>query len=126
MAPSAAIAPGGDALVGFAGSVAKDARVAVLDAHPPAITAMTVPATIGVGQPAAMTMSAADLWSGLAAGQPVWSFGDGTSAAGVIGRAHLRDGRHVHGDAHGRRQRGQPGDPGDPPDRRQRAVRPGR
>jgi hypothetical protein len=95
-APSAAIAPGGDALVGFAGSVARDARVAVLDAHAPTITAMTVPASAAAAQSVAMTMSATDLWSGLATGQPVWSFGDGTSAPGSsVAHAYAKGGTYT-------------------------------
>ena len=63
-----------------------------------------------------MTAAASDLWAGLPAGQPVWAFGDGTTATGPDDRPHLHQGGHVYRDADdvGRlRQRGRAGHPHD-------------
>jgi PKD domain len=80
----AAIAPSGDAAIASeGGGTPVDARVSVLDTQPPAFTAATVPATAATGQPVAMSATALDAWSGLAAGQPSWTFGDGVSGAGA-------------------------------------------
>jgi PKD repeat protein len=77
-----ALAPGGDALAGCDETNAGPARVSVFDAQQPTIAAINVPSTAVAGQPAAMSMTLSDLWSGLGAGQPVWNFGDGTAGAG--------------------------------------------
>jgi hypothetical protein len=79
---SLALAPGGDAAAGWSGSADGIGRLSVLDTHAPAISAMTVPATATAGSPVAMSGSVSDLW-GLAAGQPAWSFGDGSGGAGA-------------------------------------------
>ena len=79
-----AISPSGDAAMAMQGiGTPADARVAVLDETAPAITSATVPATATTGQPVALTAVASDAWSGLAAGQPSWSFGDGATGAGA-------------------------------------------
>ncbi len=78
---SAAIDPSGDAAIAYVGP-AGDARVSVLDVTPPAL-APTVPATAAAGQAVTMTAGATDAWSALGAGQPTWSFGDGTTGAGA-------------------------------------------
>jgi hypothetical protein len=57
-----------------------DTRVrAVFDAGPPALLSRTIPqAAIIVGSPASFAASFLDAWSPLA-GEPAWSFGDGTA-----------------------------------------------
>ncbi len=73
-----------------------DARVAVFDTSPPAITAATVPATATVGQAVPMSTVAADAWSPLAANQPAWSFGDGAGAAGAsVSHAYAAPGTYT-------------------------------
>ena len=76
------LAPSGDAAFSFIGD-GNDARVAVLDATPPALGPVAVPATATTGQAVAMSAPAVDAWSPLAAGQPAWSFGDGASGTGA-------------------------------------------
>ena len=77
-----ALAPGGDALAGCDESSAGPVRVSVLDTHPPTIAAINVPPAVVAGQPAALSTTLSDLWSGLGAGQPSWNFGDGTTGTG--------------------------------------------
>ncbi len=77
-----ALAPGGDALAGCDESSAGPVRVSVLDTHPPTIAAINVPPAVVAGQPAALSTTLSDLWSGLGAGQPAWNFGDGTTGTG--------------------------------------------
>ena len=78
---SVAVDAGGNALVGSRGS-GNEARVAVYDATPPVIAAVSVPAALTTGQPGAFGATVVDAWAGLAAGSPTWSFGDGTAAPG--------------------------------------------
>ncbi len=68
--------------ISFIGRLARGPRVHARRS-PPAIAAATVPATATTGQTVAMTASASDAWSGLAAGQPTWTFGDGGTGAGA-------------------------------------------
>ncbi len=75
--------PSGDAAISFVGRRATDARVSVLDITPPAISSATVPATATTGQAVAMSAAVTDDWSGLGAGQPTWTFGDGGTGAGA-------------------------------------------
>jgi PKD domain len=42
----------------------------------PAVVALAVPPTATTGQPVSMAAATVDVWSGLAPGQPTWSFGD--------------------------------------------------
>ena len=42
-----------------------------------------MPASATTGQTVTMTTSVSDAWSGLAAGQPTWTFGDGGTASGA-------------------------------------------
>ena len=55
----------------------------MLDITPPAISSATVPATATTGQAVAMSAGVTDDWSGLGAGQPSWTFGDGGTGAGA-------------------------------------------
>jgi PKD domain len=80
--PTISLAPGGDAAIAFIGA-STDARFAVLDVTAPTITAANVPATGSTAAAAPMTTTVSDTWSNLAAGQPSWSFGDGTTGAGL-------------------------------------------
>jgi hypothetical protein len=80
--PTLSLAPGGDAAIAFIGA-ASDARVSVLDVTAPAITAANVPATGSATAAVPMSATFADAWSPAAAGQPSWSFGDGTTGAGL-------------------------------------------
>lgn len=77
-----ALAAGGDALAGCDETTTGPASVSVFDTHAPTIAAISVPSTATAGQAVAMSITLSDLWSGLAAGQPVWNFGDGTTATG--------------------------------------------
>ncbi|MEO9176006.1 MAG: PKD domain-containing protein, partial [Gaiellales bacterium] len=80
---SSSIAPSGDAAIAIQQGTPSAAFVSVLDTTPPAISSATVPATATTGQPVAMAATGIDAWSGLAAGQPSWTFGDGATGAGA-------------------------------------------
>jgi hypothetical protein len=67
-------------VVAFYTNHAGQLRDAAYDAGPPILLGADVPGTATAGQPVALSASFFDLWSGLGAGQPVWSFGDGTPA----------------------------------------------
>ncbi len=54
-------------------------RAAAFDAGGPNLLSASVPTTATAGQPISFSASFFDLWSGLAAGQPTWSFGDGST-----------------------------------------------
>jgi len=54
-------------------------RAAAFDAGGPNLLSAGVPATAIAGQPVSFSASFFDLWAGLGAGQPTWSFGDGTA-----------------------------------------------
>lgn len=54
-------------------------RAAAYDAGPPILLGAGVPTSVTAGQPVTLSASFVDLWSGLGAGQPTWSFSDGTS-----------------------------------------------
>lgn len=58
-------------------------RAAAFDAGGPNLVSASVPAQGTAGQPIAMSATFADLWSGISAGQPSWSLGDGGSATGA-------------------------------------------
>jgi hypothetical protein len=94
--PAALSAPGGDA--GFDGLTAgidgqgnivtswtRDGviQTSTYDVARPAFTDVTVPASATTGQPVAMSSATSDSWGALAAGQPSWSFGDGTAGTGL-------------------------------------------
>jgi hypothetical protein len=63
-------------------------RAAAFDGGPPILLGASVPATATAGQPLSLSASLVDLWSGLGAGQPTWSFGDGTPAASGASVTH--------------------------------------
>ena len=79
-APNLAVDGAGNAVVAWMGD--NVIRAAALDAAGPAFTAVYVPAAGTTGQPVALSATALDVWSPLAAGQPSWSFGDGTTGGG--------------------------------------------
>jgi hypothetical protein len=56
-------------------------RAAAYDGGPPILLGTNVPARATAGQPVSFSASFFDLWAGLGAGQPTWSFGDGSAAA---------------------------------------------
>jgi PKD repeat protein len=57
-------------------------RAAAYDESGPILLDANVPSTATAGEPVSFSASYADLWSSLGAGQPTWSFGDGSSPAG--------------------------------------------
>lgn len=63
-------------------------RAAAFDGGPPILLGASVPATATAGQPVSLSASLVDLWSGLGAGQPTWSFGDGTPSASGASVTH--------------------------------------
>jgi hypothetical protein len=84
VAPSITIDDEGNAVVGYtffrpAPDSRMVARVAAYDAAPPTLTSVSVPGSAATGQPAAMSASASDRWSGASIS---WSFGDGATASG--------------------------------------------
>jgi hypothetical protein len=56
-------------------------RASAYDGGPPILLGAGVPASATAGLPVALSADFVDLWSGLGAGQPTWSFGDGTAPA---------------------------------------------
>jgi PKD repeat protein len=75
-------------VVAFFTNATNQTRAAAYDAGPPIALAAGVPASATVGQQVAFTSTFVDLWSGLGAGQPTWSFGDGTPAVGGANVTH--------------------------------------
>jgi hypothetical protein len=65
-------------LVAFYANPSGELRAAALDGGPPILLGASVPVTATVGRALAFSASFVDLWSGLGAGQPTWSFGDGS------------------------------------------------
>ncbi len=63
-------------------------RAAAFDGGPPILLGASVPATATVGQPVSLSASLVDLWSGLGAGQPTWSYSDGTPPASGASVTH--------------------------------------
>ncbi len=57
-------------------------RAAAYDGGPPILLGASVPAQATAGQPVTFSASMVDLWAGLAAGAPTWSFGDGATSSG--------------------------------------------
>jgi chitodextrinase len=78
--PNLALDGLGNAVVVFTSNTV--IKAAALDVSPPTFTAVNVPANGITGQPVALSAGTVDVWSALGAGQPSWSFGDGTTAAG--------------------------------------------
>jgi hypothetical protein len=84
VAPSVTVDDEGNVVVGFTSfRAAPDsrmvARVTAYDAAPPALTSVSVPGSRATGQPADMSASASDRWSGASIS---WNFGDGAAAFG--------------------------------------------
>jgi PKD repeat protein len=75
-------------VVAFFTNGANQMRAVAYDAGPPIALATNAPATATVGEPVAFTSTFVDLWSGLGAGQPTWSFGDGTPTVGSANVTH--------------------------------------
>ena len=75
-------------VVAFYTNHANQLRAAAFDGGPPILLSAGVPSTATVGQPIAFSAAFVDLWSGLGAGQPTWSFGDGTPAASGASAVH--------------------------------------
>jgi len=63
-------------------------RAAAYDGGPPILLGAGVPTTATAGQPVSFSASFFDLWAGLGAGQPTWSFGDGSAAVGSANVMH--------------------------------------
>lgn len=61
------------------GESGEELRAAAYDASPPILIGSDIPTTATAGVPVTFDSSFADLWSELAAGQPTWSFGDGSA-----------------------------------------------
>ena len=82
VAPSITIDDEGNAVVGYTffrpAPDSRIARIAAYDAAPPTLTSVSVPGSGATGQPAAMSASATDRWSGA---NISWSFGDGATAS---------------------------------------------
>ena len=67
---------------------------AVLDATPPALERLVVPATARIRRRVRFSVAASDAWSKLAR-PPLWEFGDGTRARGLsVRHAYRRRGRY--------------------------------
>jgi hypothetical protein len=92
---SASIDVGVDA-AGDATAVYVDAtavHTALVDATPPTLSGVQVPATGAVGQPLTFSAASADLWSAVTTN---WDFGDGTSATGSpVGHAYPAPGDYA-------------------------------
>jgi hypothetical protein len=67
----------------YTDETAKSLRAAAYDEGPPILLSAGVPASALAGQPVVFSASLVDLWAGLGAGQPTWSFGDGAGATGA-------------------------------------------
>ena len=95
-APQAAVDPAGDGVVAFgcylnpAGGPASFTEHATAYAAPPAISAVTVPATGETGQSLAMaaTSSGPGAWGDAAAASLAWDFGDGSPGAAGASVTH--------------------------------------
>jgi PKD domain len=71
----------GSVVAFYTNSTPGQLRAAAYDGGPPILLSAAVPSTAIVGQPVTFSAAFVDLWSGLGAGQPTWSFGDGSAAA---------------------------------------------
>jgi len=69
--------------------------VAAFDAGGPSVVAASVPAKTRVGHKNTLSITVADLWSGVA-GRPVWNFGDHSSATGTrVHHTYRKPGRYT-------------------------------
>ncbi len=72
----------GSVVAFYRDETAKALRAAAYDGGPPILLGASVPASATAGQPVTFSASLVDLWAGLGAGQPTWSFGDGSAPVG--------------------------------------------
>jgi PKD repeat protein len=79
--PNLAMDGQGNAVLAWTGGAV--IKAAALDAAGPTFTAVNVPASGTTGQSVPLSASTHDVWSPLGAGQPSWTFGDGTTGAGA-------------------------------------------
>jgi hypothetical protein len=77
--PRVAMTAAGDAIATWTGSTTARVAVAVNDATPPVLSAVTVPPGVEAGTAASMSAAAADSWSPVTL---VWDLGDGMTIAG--------------------------------------------
>ncbi len=79
--PEVTVNTSGDAIAAWAASGTTPTHIAVAidDVTPPALSAISVPATVAKGANAAMTAAATDAWS---AATLAWDFGDGSTGVG--------------------------------------------
>lgn len=85
------IPDGGGSVVAFyslSTSESVQLRAAAYDATPPILVSGSIPTAAMVGVPVTFNASFFDLWSELAAGQPMWSFGDGSAPAAGASATH--------------------------------------
>jgi hypothetical protein len=75
-------------LVAFYTAPGSVLRAAAYDRSPPILLGANVPSTATVGEPVSFSASFTDLWSGLGAGQPTWSFGDGSDPVAGASATH--------------------------------------
>ena len=74
--------------VAFYTNPGQQLRTAAYDGGPPILLGASVPTTATAGQTVSFSSSFVDLWAGLGAGQPTWSFGDGSAPAGGATATH--------------------------------------
>jgi hypothetical protein len=80
-----AMAPGGDASLGCWSIADRSEQVLVRDVHGPSLARLQTPVVAIAGAPASFAVALRG-WAQLVGGQPAWSFGDGSSGAGVAVR----------------------------------------
>jgi hypothetical protein len=74
--------------VAFYTNPGQQLRAAAYDGGPPILLGTNIAATATAGQPVSLSASFFDLWAGLGAGQPTWSFGDGSAAVAGATATH--------------------------------------
>ena len=79
---------GAGSVVAFYTNPVNQLRAAAYDTGPPILLGAGVPSTATVGQPVAVSAALVDLWAGLGAGQPTWSFGDGSAPVAGASASH--------------------------------------
>lgn len=82
------ILPDQDGSIAAFWSAGTSLRAAAFDAGAPILLGASVPTSAATGQAVAFAASYTDLWSGLGAGQPTWSFGDGSAAVSGASVTH--------------------------------------
>jgi hypothetical protein len=78
--PELAVDPSGNAVAAWSDATAGVVSAAGLDATPPELRAVAVPAAVGAGRRVAFSVSPFDVWS--ATTPAAWTFGDGATATG--------------------------------------------